>query len=71
MTAVFKREFKSFFTSPVGYVVLARGDGAVRILFLCCITSPLGMSALSGVFENLFSIPASSRAAGADHAAAQ
>ena len=23
MTAVFKREFRSFFTSPVGYVVLA------------------------------------------------
>lgn len=34
MTAIFKREFKSFFTSPVGYVVLALVMGHVRILFL-------------------------------------
>lgn len=39
MTAIFKREFKSFFTSPVGYVVLALVMGLSGYFFRC-ITSP-------------------------------
>lgn len=54
MTAIFKREFKSFFTSPVGYVVLALVMG-LSGYFFSLYNVTVGYVTLSGVFENLFS----------------
>ncbi|MBP3435646.1 MAG: ABC-2 transporter permease [Clostridia bacterium] len=34
MTAVFKREFKTFFTSPIGYCVIALMFGMTGLLFV-------------------------------------
>ena len=54
MTAIFKREFKSFFTSPVGYVVLALVMG-LSGYFFSLYNVTVGYVTLRGVFENLFS----------------
>lgn len=55
MTAVFKREFRSFFTSPVGYVVLAVLFGFSGFyFFMYNIVSR--QADLTGVFSGLFSI---------------
>ena len=55
MGAVFKREFKSFFTSPVGYILLAVmtcASGYFFFLFNIYSTS----ADLSYVFSNLFTV---------------
>lgn len=53
MSAIFKREFKSFFTSPIGYVVLA-AIGFFAGLFFCMINI-VGLSPdLSYVFSSMF-----------------
>ena len=55
MTAVFKREFRSFFTSPVGYVVLAvLFCFSGYFFFVYNLAS--GSTDLSSVYSNLFSI---------------
>ena len=55
MTAGFKREFRAFFTSPVGYVVMAVLFCFAGIFF--AIYNLMNrMSDLSGVFSGLFSI---------------
>ena len=55
MTAVFKREFRSFFTSPVGYVVLA-----VLVCFsgyfFFVYNLASGSADMSSVYGNLFTI---------------
>lgn len=55
MTAVFKREFRSFFTSPVGYVVLAVLFGFSGYFFFAYNLAS-GSTDMSGVFGNLFTI---------------
>lgn len=55
MGAIFKREFKSFFTSPVGYVVLAVIACASGYFFFA-FNIYSGSSDLSYVFGNLFTI---------------
>lgn len=53
MNAVFKREFKSFFTSPVGYVVIAAITFFAGLFFY--ILNIVGLSPdLSYVFSSLF-----------------
>ncbi len=55
MTAVFKREFRSFFTSPVGYVVLAvLFCFSGYFFFIYNLAS--GSADMSGVYGNLFTI---------------
>lgn len=55
MGAVFKREFKSFFTSPVGYILLAVMTCASGYFFF--LFNIYSMSAeLSYVFSNLFTV---------------
>mgnify|MGYP000469119046 CR=1 FL=1 len=55
MSAVFKREFKAFFTSPVGYFVLAVLFGFAGFYFFA--NNMYGRSAdLTGVFGGLFTI---------------
>ncbi len=55
MGAVFKREFKSFFTSPVGYILLAVMTCASGYFFF--LFNIYSMSAdLSHVFSNLFTV---------------
>lgn len=52
MSAIFKREFKAFFTSPIGYVVLALVFALSGFFFY--VYNMLGGSAdLSGVFSSL------------------
>ena len=55
MGAIFKRDFKSFFTSPVGYVVLAVIACASGYFFFA-FNIYSGSSDLSYVFGNLFTI---------------
>ena len=55
MTAVFKREFKAFFTSPVGYAVMAVLFCFAGLFFGVYNLSG-GMADLTGVFSGLFSI---------------
>lgn len=55
MIAVFKREFRSFFTSPIGYVVMAIFF-AFSGYFFYSYNLLGGSSDLSAVFVNLFSI---------------
>ncbi len=55
MIAVFKREFRSFFTSPIGYVVMAIFFGFSGYFFYS-FNLLGGSSDLSAVFVNLFSI---------------
>jgi ABC-2 type transport system permease protein len=53
MSAVFKREFRNFFTSPVGYVVLAALGFCAGLFFY--IVNIVGFSSdLSYVFGNMF-----------------
>ena len=55
MTAVFKREFRAFFTSPVGYVVMAvLFCFSGWFFFLYNLAS--GSADMSSVFGNLFTI---------------
>lgn len=55
MSAVFRREFKAFFTSPIGYFVLAVMFGFSGYFFT--LYNLIGGSAsLTGVFANVFSI---------------
>lgn len=53
MSAVFKREFRAFFTSPLGYVVLA-ALGFFAGLFFYLINIVGFSSDLSYVFSNMF-----------------
>lgn len=53
MGAIFKREFRAFFTSPVGYVVLA-ALGFFAGLFFYVINILSLSSDLSGVFSSMF-----------------
>ena len=55
MTAVFKREFKAVFTSPVGYAVMAVLFCFAGLFFGVYNLSG-GMADLTGVFSGLFSI---------------
>ncbi len=55
MRAVFKREFKSFFTSPIGYVVLAV-IFASSGLFFFVYNLVSGMSSLSYMYSSMFTI---------------
>ena len=55
MSAIFKRELASYFTSPVGYVVLAAFMAFNGIFFYvqCLYT---GQSSMYGVFQSMFFI---------------
>ncbi len=55
MTAIFRREFKSFFTNPIGYVVLAVMFGASG-LFFYVYNMVYGSPSLTYVYSNLFTI---------------
>ena len=55
MSAVFRREFKAFFTSPIGYFVLAVLF-AFSGFFFTAYNLIGGRSSLTGVFANVFSI---------------
>lgn len=55
MTAVFKREFRSFFTSPVGYFVMALMFAFAGFYFFIYNLAS-GYTNLSGVFGGLFTI---------------
>lgn len=55
MGAIFKREFKAFFTNPIGYVVLAVLF-AVSGYFFYAYNMYSGMSSLNGVFGGLFTV---------------
>ncbi len=55
MSAIFRREFKSFFTNPIGYIVLAVMFCASGLFFfLYNLVS--GMASLSYVYSSLFTI---------------
>ena len=55
MSAIYKREFMSYFTSPVGYAVLAAFMFFSGIFFYyqCLYT---GTTSMSGVFQSMFLI---------------
>ena len=55
MGAIFRREFKSFFTNPIGYVVLAVMFCASGLFFFMYNMAG-GMSSLSYLYSNLFTI---------------
>ncbi len=55
MGAVFRREFKSFFTNPIGYVVMAAVFCFSGYLFYGY-NLYMGMTDLSGVYNGLFTI---------------
>ena len=55
MGAVFKREFRSFFTSPVGYIVFAVLF-AFSGYFFCMYNMASGATSLSYVYDGLFTI---------------
>lgn len=55
MSAIFKREFKTFFTSPIGYFVLAVLFGFSGFYFFVS-NMYAGSADLSGVFGGLFTI---------------
>lgn len=55
MTAVFKREFRSFFTSPIGYTVLALLF-AVSGYFFTMYNMVAGATDLSGVFTSMYTV---------------
>ena len=55
MSAIFKREFKTFFTSPIGYFVLAVLFGFSGFYFFAT-NMYAGSADLSGVFGGLFTI---------------
>ena len=55
MTAIFKREFKSYFSSPIGYSVLAAFMFFSGLFFYIFCLFP-GISSMYSVFQNMFSI---------------
>lgn len=55
MSAIFRREFKSFFTNPIGYVVLAVMFCASGLLFFLY-NMVNGLASLSYLFSSLFTI---------------
>ncbi len=55
MGAIFRREFKAFFTNPIGYVVLAVLF-AVSGYFFYAYNMYSGMASLNGVFGGLFTV---------------
>ncbi len=55
MSAVFRREFKAFFTNPIGYVVLAVMFCASGLFFFLY-NMVSGMASLSYVYSSLFTI---------------
>ncbi len=55
MRAVFRREFKSFFTNPIGYVVLAVMFCASGLFFFTY-NMANGLSSLTYVYSSLFTI---------------
>lgn len=54
MSAIFKREIKSYFTSPIGYLVLAM-IFALSGWFFYAYNLAGGMVSLAGVYSNIFS----------------
>ncbi len=55
MSAIFRREFKSFFTNPIGYIVLAVMFCASGLFFFVY-NMVSGLASLSYVYSNLFTI---------------
>ncbi len=55
MSAIFRREFKSFFTNPIGYIVLAVMFGASGLFFFRY-NMVSGMASLTNVYGSLFTI---------------
>lgn len=55
MSAIFRREFKSFFTGPIGYIALAVIIAASGMFFFMYNLN-YGMADLTGVFSGLFTI---------------
>ena len=55
MTAVFKREFRAFFTGPIGYTVLALLF-AVSGYFFTAYNMIAGATDLSGVFTSMYTV---------------
>lgn len=55
MSAIFKREFRSFFTSPVGYIVMAV-IALFSGIFFFAINITQGLADLTYVYSNLFVI---------------
>lgn len=54
MTAIFKREFKSYFSSPLGYVILASLTFFSGIFFMYMYS--YGVADMGYVFSNMFTI---------------
>lgn len=54
MTAIFKREFKSYFTSPIGYVCLVAFFFFEGVNFASLLAS--GYASISYLFESMFTI---------------
>ena len=54
MQAIFKREFKSYFTSPIGYVILAVCWFFSGVFFAVYYTA--GSGDIGGIFQNMFSV---------------
>lgn len=55
MSAIFRREFKSFFTGPIGYIALAVMIASSGMFFFMYNLN-YGMADLTGVFSGLFTI---------------
>ncbi|MBR2177211.1 MAG: ABC transporter [Clostridia bacterium] len=55
MSAIFKREFQSYFTSPVGYSVLAAYMFFSGLFFYVYCLYP-GISSMYAVFQNMFTV---------------
>ncbi len=55
MSAIFRREFKSFFTGPIGYIALAVIIASSGMFFFMYNLN-YGMADLTGVFSGLFTI---------------
>ena len=55
MTAIFRKEFRGFFTSPIGYIVIAAIFGFSGYFFRMY-NMYYGMANLIGVYSGLFTI---------------
>lgn len=54
MTAIFKREFKSYFTTPIGYAILVASLLVFGIMFSSLYAA--GSAEITGIFNNMFTI---------------
>ncbi|MCI8360893.1 MAG: ABC transporter permease [Clostridiales bacterium] len=54
MTAIFKREFKSYFTSPIGYAILVASLLVFGIMFSSMYAA--GSAEIAGIFSNIFTV---------------